>query len=143
MPNPSGLLRGGMLVAVRVRTQYHPDAIVVPRSAIVVNPSGATVFVVVEMPPPAGGAPAGAAGPPGPAAAGRPPVHIAQAKLVPVRVGLQTDVDAEVLSPEIHAGTTVISTRPDALQDKGMVAITSVPPGGGAARSQGAASGAQ
>ena len=47
------------------------------------------------------------------------------------RLGLQTDVEAEVQSPEIHAGTTVITTRPDALQDKGMVAITRVPPGGG------------
>jgi HlyD family secretion protein len=142
MANPRGVLRGGMLVAVSVRTQYHPDAIVVPRTALVVGQSGSGVFVVVEPPAPAGGAPA-AGGPPGPAAAGRPPVHIAQAKLVPVRVGLQTDVDAEVLSPEIGAGTTVITTRPDALQDKGMVAITSVPPGGGAARPQSADLGAQ
>ncbi len=143
MPNPRGLLRGGMLVAVRVRTQYHPDAIVIPRSAVVVNPSGATVFVVVDVPAPAGGAP-GAAGPPGPAAPGRPAVHIAQAKMVPVRLGLQTDVAAEVESPEIRGGTTVITTRPVALQDKGMVALQrAAPPGGGAARPQSADFGAQ
>jgi hypothetical protein len=43
---------------------------------------------------------------------------------VPVTVGLQTDVSAEVSSPSIAAGTLVITTRPDSLQDKSTVAYT-------------------
>lgn len=148
MPNPQDVLRGGMLVAVSVRKEYHPDAIVVPRTAVFQNEAGANVFVVVDLPPPSGGAAPGTGGPPaaggGPgAAASRPPVRIAQAKLVPVRIGLQTDVEAEVQSPDIRAGTTIITTRPDALQDKGMVAISGVPPGGGPARPQSDPFGAQ
>ncbi len=46
-----------------------------------------------------------------------------QAKVVPVQVGLETDTLAEVRSPLVQAGTTVITTRPDALQDKSIVAI--------------------
>jgi HlyD family secretion protein len=147
MPNPQGVLRGGMLVSVAVRTQYHPNAIVVPKTAVVQNESGAGVFIVVSLPPPpagAGGAPA-AGGPPaaGPGRPPGPPVRIAQAKLVPVKLGLQTDVDAEIQSPDVGPGTTVITSRPDALQDKGMVAIAGVPPGGGSARSSSNTSGAQ
>jgi hypothetical protein len=56
-----------------------------------------------------------------------------QARVVPVQVGLQTDTLAEVRSPEIASGTTVITTRPDALQDKSVVAIA-----GPAAGSRGA-----
>jgi hypothetical protein len=37
---------------------------------------------------------------------------------------LQTDTLAEIRSPDITAGTTVITTRPDALQDKSMVAMS-------------------
>jgi hypothetical protein len=113
------------------------------------NDSGSNVFTVVDLPPPtagpgSGGAPgsgpaAGGGGPPAggaaPGSAGRPRTRIAQAKIVPVQLGLQTDVDSEVISPDIHAGTTIITTRPDALQDKSTVAI-SAPPAGGAARSQ-------
>lgn len=136
MPNPADELRGGMLVAVSVRKAYHPGAIVVPRTAVFQNDAGSNVFTVVDLPPPPAGAP-GAGGPPG-----RSPVRIAQAKIVQVKLGLQTDVDSEVISPDIHAGTTIITTRPDALQDKSMVAISAPPPAaGGAPRSQSAPAG--
>jgi hypothetical protein len=83
------------------------------------------------MPAPPGGPPKGAA-PGGAAPAGGP--TFALAKLVPVKVGLQTDTQAQVISPLITAGTTVITTRPDALADKSVVAYTPNPAAGGAPR---------
>lgn len=147
MNNPGDQLRGGMLVAVTVRKAYHPNAVVVPRTAVFQNDAGTNVFTVVDLPaPPGGGAPAGAAPaggrPPaaagGAAGGGRGALRFAQAKLVPVSVGLQTDTEAEVLSADIRPGTTVITTRPDALQDKSTVAIAvpAAPGAGGARRSQ-------
>lgn len=120
--NPNDLLRGGMLVAVTVRKEFHPSAIVVPRAAVFETESGANVFIVTSLAPPAG-APSGAAGAPPSAAQKGPPVRLMQAKVVPVQVGLQTDTQAEVRSPEIKPGTTVITTRPDALRDSSTVAI--------------------
>jgi hypothetical protein len=51
--------------------------------------------------------------------------------LVPVKVGIQTDTLAQVTSPQITAGTTIITTRPDALQDKSLVAYSPAPPAAG------------
>jgi HlyD family secretion protein len=132
MPNPDNALRGGMLVNATVVQQQHRDAIVVPKTALVQGPSGNAVYTVVPLPPPPGAAPAG--GPPAggakPGAPADPQMEFAQAKLVPVTVGLQTDVSAEVISPAIKSGTMVITTRPDSLQDKSTVAFT--PPATGA-----------
>ncbi len=165
VPNPGDRLRGGMLVSVNVRKEFHPNAIVVPRTAVFQSDKGANVYTVAELPPPtpgpggaapaaggaaAGGAPAGGAasgaasgghkrgaggagGAGGPGAAGAPqgpPVKLMQAKVVAVSVGLQTDTLAEVRSAEIRPGTTVITTRPDALQDKSVVAIGGAAAGG-------------
>ena len=55
-----------------------------------------------------------------------------QARMVPVQIGLQTDTLTEVRSAAIQPGTTVITTRPDALQDKSTVAISG--PAGGRTR---------
>ena len=130
MPNPDDALRGGMLVSVSVRTRFQPNAIVVPLTAVVTGASGSAVYTVAPMPaPPGGGAPAGAK--PG-APAGGP--TFALAKLVPVKLGLQTDTQAQVTSPEITAGTTIITTRPDSLQDKSTVAYSPGGPAGGASR---------
>jgi HlyD family secretion protein len=121
--NPSDLLRGGMLVTVTVRKEFHPGAIVVPRAAVFQTETGANVFTVASLPPPPSPAP-GAAPPAGNAAAQKgPPVKLMQAKVVNVKLGLQTDTLAEVQSPDIKPGTTVITTRPDALQDRSVVAI--------------------
>lgn len=133
MPNPDDALRGGMLVSVNVRKEFHAGAIVVPLTAVVQGPSGAAVYAIAPLPPPPGGAPAGGpppAGPPGAKPAGGP--TFAKAKLVPVKLGLQTDTQAQVTSPEIKAGTTVITTRPDALQDKSTVAYSPNGPAGAA-----------
>lgn len=133
VPNPGDMLRGGMLVSVNVRKDFHRNAIVVPRTAVFQTENGANVFTVVEMPGPppgASGAPKGGAkGGPGAAQQG-PPVKLMQAKVVPVQVGLQTDTEAEVRGAGIGPGTTVITTRPDALQDKSVVAIGGPAAGG-------------
>jgi HlyD family secretion protein len=127
MPNPGDTLRGGMLVSVNVRKDFRAGAIVVPLGAVVQSASGPAVYTVVAPPAPPAGAPAGAAPPPG-------GPHFAVAKLVPVQLGLQTDTLAQVTSPQIGAGTTVITTRPDALQDKSLVAFSPNGPAGAASR---------
>jgi HlyD family secretion protein len=138
--NPNDLLRGGMLVSVTVRKEMHRGAVVVPRTAVFQSDTGSNVYTVAEMPSPApgaagapggaapgGAAPGGAAGgPPGP-----PPPKLMKAKQIPVQVGLQTDTLSEIVSAQVRPGTTVITTRPDALQDNSTVAIA-VP--GGAKR---------
>jgi HlyD family secretion protein len=106
--NPGDLLRGGMLVNVLVKKEEHRGAIIVPRTAVVQTESGTFVFAVV--------------GAPSSKDAGMPAQSVA--KLVPVSLGIQTDTLAEVISPKITPGTTVITTRPDALQDKSLVAVT-------------------
>jgi HlyD family secretion protein len=132
MPNPDNALRGGMLVTVSVRKEYAHDAIVVPLTSVVTNQMGTGVYTIVKLPPPpagsGGGPPAG--GPPGGAAGGGP--TLAQAKFVPVKLGIQTDVLAQVISPQVGAGTTIITSRPDALQDKSLVAYSPAPAGGAA-----------
>ena len=118
-----------MLVSVNVRKEYHPNAIVVPRTAVFQSDAGANVYTVVDAPaPPGGPAAAGGHAPGGPP--GPPPPKIMQAKQLPVTIGLQTDTLTEIRSAQIGAGTTVITTRPDALQDKSLVAIAA--PAGGA-----------
>lgn len=94
-PNPGAVLRGGMLVSVVVPKERHRNAIVVPRAAIAQNDTGSSVYVV------------------GPGN---------KALQVPVRVGLQTDTLSQVESPRVHAGTLVITTRPDALRSGSLVA---------------------
>jgi HlyD family secretion protein len=103
--NPGDLLRGGMLVSVTVQQARHDNAIVVPRQAVAQSDRGTAVFVVGAD---------------------------KKAKEVPVQVGLQTDTLSEVRSPLVGPGTTVITTRPDALQDGSLVAYGS--PGAGGAQ---------
>ena len=130
MPNRDGVLRGGMLVSVHVQKESHPNAIVVPLTAIVTSANGPAVYTLVAPPasPPGSGPPPGAAGAL-PAAGGKPGAgpggpQFALAKLVPVKLGLETDTLAQVTSPLITVGTTIITTRPDALQDKSLVAYS-------------------
>jgi HlyD family secretion protein len=96
MPNPDASLRGGMLVSVTIQRERHNNVIVVPRQSVAQTDQGANVFIVA----------------PG-----------NKAQEVPVQVGIQTDTLSEVRSPRITAGTQVITTRPDALQDGSVVAI--------------------
>jgi HlyD family secretion protein len=94
--NPGDVLRGGMLVNVTIQKERHPGAIVVPRAAVAQTDQGSNVFIV----------------------------NGDKAQQVPVQVGLQTDTLAEVRSPQIQPGTTVITTRPDALQNGSTVAVS-------------------
>lgn len=96
-PNPDASLRGGMLVSVTIEKGRHNNTIVVPRQAVAQTDQGSNVFIVG-------------------------PDH--KAKEVPVKVGLQTDTLSEVHSPDIKAGTLVITTRPDALQSGSPVAVS-------------------
>lgn len=102
-PNPSGLLRGGMLVNVTILKQRANDAILVPRDAIAQSDNGNSVYIVAT----------GKSG--------------SIAKQVSVKVGLQTDTMSQVTSDQITAGTQVITTRPDALQNNSPIAINGAP----------------
>jgi HlyD family secretion protein len=97
--NAGDALRGGMLVSVRVRKDFQKDAFVVPRTAVFTTDSGSSIFTVED----------------------------GKAKQIPVRVGLQTDTQTQISGSGIAAGTTVITTRPDALQDGSVVAIGGQP----------------
>jgi RND family efflux transporter MFP subunit len=101
--NPGDVLRGGMLVTVSVQKERHQNALVVPRTAIFEGDKGASVYTVVD----------------------------GKAKMLPVTLGLQTDVLAEVSGSDIRSGTRVITTRPDALQDGSVVAIAGASPASG------------
>jgi HlyD family secretion protein len=93
--NPGYVLRGGMLVAVTVTKARAVGAVVVPRSAVAETPNGNIVYVVAND----------------------------KAQAVPVRVGVQTDTMAQVISPRVQPGTVVVTTRPDALKDGSLVAV--------------------
>jgi RND family efflux transporter MFP subunit len=97
MPNPGNVLRGGMLIDATLVKQQANDAIVVPRSAVADGETGSVVYVIDN----------------------------GKAVAVPVRVGVQTDTLAQVMSPRIQAGTQVITTRPDALKDGSPVMVNS------------------
>jgi HlyD family secretion protein len=102
--NGGDVLRGGMLVSLIVQKERHPNAVVVPRTAVFQGDQGANVFTI------------GSDG---------------KAHAVPVQVGLQTDTLTEVRG-DVHPGTVVITTRPDALQDGSVVAVSGAPSPGAA-----------
>lgn len=99
MNNPGDELRGGMLISATLPKQQASDAVVVPRSAIAQTENGDEVFVV----------------------------NGDKATAVPVKVGVETDTLAQVVSPKVQPGTQVITTRPDALKDGSVVAVNSTP----------------
>jgi multidrug efflux pump subunit AcrA (membrane-fusion protein) len=99
--NPGLGLRGGMLVTVRVRKSFHRGVVIVPRSAVFESPMGTNVFTVDGN----------------------------KAKAIPVKVGIATDTESEVEGSGLSAGTAIITTRPDALQDGSAVAYGSGAPG--------------
>jgi RND family efflux transporter MFP subunit len=96
LENPGYVLRGGMLVTVTVTKARALDAVVVPRGAVAQTPNGSMVYVVNNN----------------------------KAQATPVRVGVQTDTLSQVISPRIQPGTMVVTTRPDALKDGSVVAVS-------------------
>jgi len=99
--NPGNVLRGGMLVSLVVEKERHRNATVVPRTALFTSDAGSNVYTVVD----------------------------GKAKMLPVTVGLQTDTLAEVRGAGVRPGTVVITTRPDALQNGSVVAVSGAAPG--------------
>ncbi|GAC1301195.1 MAG: efflux RND transporter periplasmic adaptor subunit [Vulcanimicrobiaceae bacterium] len=99
-PNPGRVLRGGMLVSLVIVKERHPRAIVVPRTALFQSDQGANVYTVVD----------------------------GKAKVIPVKVGIETDTLAEVTGGGVRPGTVVITTRPDALQNGSVVAVSGAGP---------------
>ncbi|MGA8576652.1 MAG: efflux RND transporter periplasmic adaptor subunit [Candidatus Cybelea sp.] len=95
--NPGYVLRGGMLVTTTVTKARAANAIVVPRSAVAQMPNGNNIVYIVSD---------------------------NKAQAVPVGVGVQTDTLAQVISPKIQPGTMVVTTRPDALKDGSVVAVS-------------------
>jgi HlyD family secretion protein len=103
--NPGYVLRGGMLVAVTVTRQRAANATVVPRTAVAQTENGNIVYIV----------------------------NGGKAQAVPVQVGVQTDTLAQVISPRVHPGTMVVTTRPDALKDGSLVAVNNASAGNSSA----------
>lgn len=91
--NADGALRGGMLVNVVACKEKRENVVVVPRTAIFQGDGGDTVFTVRE----------------------------GKAMRVLVKVGLQTDTQAEVRG--VRPGDSVVVTHPEMLQDGAAVAI--------------------
>ena len=101
--NPDLKLRGGMFADVRAIRARHSDVLLVPSAAIVVGAGDASsVFTV------AGG----------------------KAKIVAVRVGLQTDTNVEISGPSLKPGTTVITSPPAGLQDGSPIILPGQKPPG-------------
>jgi HlyD family secretion protein len=101
-PNPDLALRGGMLVVVTAVSAHHDDVLLVPSAAVVNGTGGSGVFVVVD----------------------------GKAKRVAVRVGLQTETQAEVASPDLAPGSAVITSKPTGLRDGSPVEVPSSAPAG-------------
>jgi HlyD family secretion protein len=96
--NPGNELRGGMLVSVALRKSFVHDALVVPRESVGHGMDGkANVFVISD----------------------------AHAHMVPVTVGMMTDELAQISGSSVHAGDTVVRTRPDTLMDGADIKVAS------------------
>ena len=139
MPNPDDSLRGGMLVAVNVRKAFSPGRDRRPDHGHRPEPDRRGGVHRGQSTPRRRAEPRRAdprRRQPERNRAGRRAAasNSRVAKLVPVTLGLQTDTTAQVTSPQITAGTTIITTRPDALQDKSLVAFAPNAPAGGASR---------
>ena len=86
-PNPDLALRGGMLVLVTAVSAEHRDTTIVPRSAVFASDSGNSIYTIEEN----------------------------RARNIAVRLGLETESQAEVLGSGVRAGMSVIATQPNGL----------------------------
>lgn len=99
VPNGGEQLRGGMLVHVHIVKTHVADALTAPVAAVSQEAQGSAVYAVI------------------------PSGDHQVAKRIPVKVGVQTASRIQVSSPELHDGMTLVTTRPDSLQDGATVAI--------------------
>ncbi len=97
--NPGELLKGGMLVAVRAVKNHVQNALSVPLAALTQGLDGAAVYAVSGT------------------------GQEAAAKKIPVTVGIQTPEYVQVTSPALHEGMSVITNKPDLLQDGANIAV--------------------
>lgn len=103
IPNPQLTLKAGMVANVAFVAARHNRALIVPRTAIAATQDGSAVYFVEK----------------------------GKAKLVAVKVGLQTQDQAEISGAGIEAGRTVITERPDSLQDGSPVQVVTALAGAG------------
>ena len=103
IPNPQLALKAGMVANVAFVAARHARALIVPRTAIAATQDGSAVYFVEK----------------------------GKAKLVAVIVGLQTQDQAEISGAGIEAGRTVITQRPDSLQDGSPVQVVTALAGAG------------
>lgn len=89
VPNRDLTLKAGMVATISFIKALHRNVFVVPRVAVFTNERGDAVYVSD------GG----------------------KAKVVAVQRGIESETEVEVRSPELRAGTEVITQRPDSLQD--------------------------
>ena len=95
-PNADLALRGGMLLTVNALRSRHSQVLLVPSSALIgVGSSETSVFTAVD----------------------------GKAKTMKVRVGLQTDSEAEVSGPGLKPGTIVITSPPTGLKNDSPVLL--------------------
>lgn len=97
LPNPDLTLKAGMVANVSFVAARNTGVLIVPRGAIASTDNGSAVYVVDQ----------------------------GKAKLRPVTVGLQTQSDSQISGTGIRVGTSVITQRPDALQDGSPVKVVS------------------
>jgi RND family efflux transporter MFP subunit len=97
IPNPDLVLKAGMVGNVTFVSARATGALIVPRGAIITTDAGTAVYVVAE----------------------------GKARLRPIKLGIQTQSEAQISGAAIRAGTIVITQRPDALQDGSPVKVVS------------------
>lgn len=107
-PNQDLSLKAGMVANVTFAQATRRGVQLVPRGAVVQTDSGNAIYIVVN----------------------------GKAKMVPVKLGVQTDNDAEVSGAGIRSGTLAITQRPDSLQDGSAVSVVASKEGGKLSSSQ-------
>jgi len=95
--NPGLVLRAGMLVNETALSARHRDTLVVPLGAVFPSDSGDQIYTIV------GG----------------------KAKSVTVKLGLETGDLAEISGPGLRAGTPIVTSQPNGLQDGVPVSVAS------------------
>jgi RND family efflux transporter MFP subunit len=126
VPNPGFRLKPGMYARVRLTIGTKPDALTVPRNAVVDVEGKQGVFVAVSGGGrqgggsggrEGGGAPRGGESPlPAPTAGATPSAPAMTAKFVPVEVGIR-DADRIEIVTGLNDGARVITTGAGALKD--------------------------
>jgi RND family efflux transporter MFP subunit len=128
VPNTGFRLKPGMYARVHLTVDSRPDALTVPRTAVIDFEGRQGVFV-------AGNAPAGTAGADGPSP---PPASGMTATFVPVQLGIRDGEQVEVRTG-LKEGARVITTGAGALRDGDRIVAAGPQGGGRSGRASGSA----